>query len=117
MTHVKYIDKHLNKQNDFNPRQSHIEYEQDALSCKMHSGVKLKILFSKVVGATCNTELPLLAGFWDNKKLSWIMLAISKMVTNKNILDEKEKLFIKSKKQKTDAFRAPLHFKLMNKSV
>ena len=45
------------------------------------------------------------------------MFAISKMVTNKNILDEKEKLFIKSKKQKTDAFRAPLHFKLMNKSV
>ena len=64
MTHVKYIDKHLNKQKDFNPRQSHIEYEQDALSCKMHTGgVKLKILFSKVVGATCNTELPLLAGF------------------------------------------------------
>ena len=45
------------------------------------------------------------------------MLAISKMVTNKNMLDEKEKLFIKSKKQKTDVFRAPLHFKLMNKSV
>ena len=50
MTHVKYIDKHLNKQKDFNPRQSHIEYEQDALSCKMHSGVKLKILFSEGSG-------------------------------------------------------------------
>ena len=45
------------------------------------------------------------------------MFAISKKVTNKNILDEKENFLSKSKRQKADVFRPPLHFKLMNKSV
>ena len=45
------------------------------------------------------------------------MFAISKKVTNKNIIDEKENFLSKLSKQNADVFRAPLHFKLMNKSV
>ena len=45
------------------------------------------------------------------------MLAISNMVTNKNILEEKENFLSKPKRQKkADAFRVPFHFNLMNKS-